>query len=50
MGIEVDEATHELFLATFGFYRTPGISGRAMLDLPVNVGREPGWRVKVAES
>ena len=49
MGLEVDEATHELFLAAFGFYRHPGISGRAVLNLPVMVGREPGWRMKVEE-
>ena len=49
VGIEVDEATHELFLVAFRFYRHSGISGRSVLNLPVTVGREPGWRIVTRE-
>ena len=45
VGLEIDEATHALFRAARGYCRTPGPLGWSVLNLPVVVGSEPGWRL-----
>ena len=45
VGIEMDAPTHALFRTATGYCRTPGPLGWSVLNLPVAIGSEPGWRV-----